>query len=286
MSRLVISMSGLLFGLLLWPALAHAESADELLSRARAAWKNGKEREAVVLAGKAIDLEPKNSRLWFFRGTLHEAQNQHREAVADFTRAITLDPKEAEAYHHRGCEQFKLGQVAESVRDFDAYIERKPERKASHWQRGISYYYVGRYKDGQDQFEGYQTFDSNDVENAVWRYLCMAKVVGRDKARAALLKIGEDKRVPMKEVYELFRGKLKPADVLAAAEAGKASSEQRNAQRFYAHLYLGLWYDSENDQARALEHLGKAADEHRIGHYMWDVARVHRDLLRKTGQTK
>jgi len=24
-----------------------------------------------------------------------------------------------------------------------------------------------------------------------------------------------------------------------------------------------------------------AAVEHRIGHYMWDVARVHRDLLNK-----
>ena len=36
----------------------------------------------------------------------------------------------------------------------------------------------------------------------------------------------------------------------------------------------------EGDAARALAHLNKATDDCRINHYMWDVARVHRDLLK------
>src|SRR5262249_17849708 len=96
-----------------------------------------------------------------------------------------------------------------------------------------------------------------------------------------LLKIGRDRRVPMMEVYSLFGGKIKPADVLAAVEAGDVPAEQRNAQRFYAHLYLGLYAEATGDRKQAVEHLTIAADKRRIGHYMWDVARVHRDLLKK-----
>jgi lipoprotein NlpI len=113
----------------------------------------------------------------------------------------------------------------------------------------------------------------------------MAPVVGVEKARAAMLKIGKDRRVPMTEVYDLFRGRLKPADVLTAAEAGKPSPAQLNQRLFYAHLYLGLYYESLKEDKKALEHL-TAATEHRIGHYMWDVARVHRDLLRKGKESR
>ena len=37
-----------------------------------------------------------------------------------------------------------------------------------------------------------------------------------------MLKIGPDKRVPMRQVYDLYIGKLKPEDVFAAGEGGQA----------------------------------------------------------------
>ena len=210
-------------------------------------------------------------------------EGQYKKAIELLDKAIAKDPKAAAAYQLRGLTHFKLGNIAGSIADFDKFIDLEPARKAGHWQRGISYYYAGRYDDGMRQFEGYQTVDSNDVENAVWRYLCMARKDGVKKARADMLKIGKDARVPMKEIYELFSGRLKPADVLEAAKAGKPDKEQLNSRLFYAHLYLGLYYETEGDAKKALEHLAIAAD-HRIGHYMWDVARVHRDLLRKAAK--
>jgi lipoprotein NlpI len=211
------------------------------------------------------------------------AGDQHEKSLADFSRLIDLDPDVAENYNSRGAVYFKLGRFAESVKDFDKYIALKPDRKARHWQRGISYYYAGRYEDGRKQFEGYQTFDSNDVENAVWRFMCMAKSDGIAKARQDMLKIGDDKRVPMRQVYDLFAGKLKPADVFAAA---RATTDKAHEQLFYAHLYVGIHYDLDGDRKQAFSHLNKATEEYRIGHYMWDVARVHRDLLKKELEKK
>ncbi len=202
-------------------------------------------------------------------------------AIEKLNRLIDLNPKDAMAYFLRGSTEFKRGNIKASIADFDKQIELMPSAKVSHWQRGISYYYAGRWDDGIAQFEGYQSYDSNDVENAVWRFMCMARRDGIAKARKEILKIGDDKRVPMRQVYDLYAGKLKPNDVLAAAQAGNPNDERLNSQLFYAHLYVGIYFELEGDKKAALVHLQKAADEHRIGHYMWDVARVHRDLLGK-----
>jgi lipoprotein NlpI len=254
------------------------ESGDDLLKAAVGAFNKGQTKEALALADKAVALDLKKPRPYLIRGQLRDAAGQYREAVKDFTRAVELDPLLADAHDLLGSSLFKLGEFAKSLAAFDRFLTLKPEERAGHWRRGITCYYAKRYDEGRKQFEAYEEKDTNDVENAVWRYLCMVPLVGVEKARAAMLKIGKDKRVPMMEVYDLFRGKLKPADVLKAAEAGEPPAEQLNRRRFYAHLYLGLYYESLGDARRALRHLATAA-EHRIGHYMWDVARVARNTL-------
>jgi lipoprotein NlpI len=259
-------------------AATGGDTVDDLLKAAAQALSSGKADEALALADKAIARDPKAARAYLARAKIHDTLGRHAAAVADYTKVITLEPKAAEAYDRRGSAYFKLGQIAKSIEAFDRFLELRPAEKAGHWRRGISLYYAGRYEEGQKQFEGYEAVDTNDVENAVWRYLCMARRVGTAKARAAVLKIGKDRRVPMIEIYALFSGRAQPADVLAAAQAGKPAPAQLNQQLFYAYLYLGLYYESQGDPARAREHLTQAV-EHRISHYMWDVARVHRDRL-------
>jgi lipoprotein NlpI len=257
------------------------DTADDLLQKAKAAWEKKQPDEAIKLAGKAIELDPTNTGAYLLRGMLYEALDKHAEAIADFDRTLKLDPKAADAFEYRGSERFKLGKIAESIADFDEYLKLKPREGPKHWKRGISYYYAGRFEDGQKQFEAYQDVDGADVENVVWRYLCMARVIGVEKARAGLLKVGEDKRVPLMRVYDLFAGKAKPEDVLAAVEDGKPSKEEKNMRLFYAHLYVGLYYEAAGDKKKSLEHMRKAVEDHPAHGYMGDVARVHFELRSK-----
>jgi lipoprotein NlpI len=260
--------------------LAAGEEPSRLLEDAARAFRAGKHEEALALAGKAIAVEPKNRAALSFRAGVFESLEKFKDADADLTRAIELAPEEPEAIQRRGCVRFKRGQIEASIRDFDRVIELRPERKVSHWQRGISYYYAGRFDEGRKQFEGYQDYDSSDVENAIWRFMCMARKDGIEAARRAILKIGDDRRVPMRQVYDLYAGKLQPADVLAAARAEKPAASQLNRQLFYAHLYVGIYHDLLGERKQALDHLQQAV-EHRVDHYMWDVARIRRDLLRR-----
>jgi hypothetical protein len=84
----------------------------------------------------------------------------------------------------------------------------------------------------------------------------------------------------MMQVYELFKGTLKPADVLSAANAGELTDEQRKPMLFYAHLYLGLYADLLGEK-KAAEHLALAAGKYRYHEYMAEAARVHLEVLKK-----
>lgn len=242
---------------------------------------------AIVLllaaAGAALagDDAPTTAGGWLTVAQRHYGRRQFDDAQKAVDRCLALEKDNAPALHLRGCVHFMRGKFKESVADFDRFIKLRPAEANGHWQRGISLYYAGQYAEGMKQFNAYENVDTNDVENAIWHFLCAARKEGVAKARKGILKIGKDRRVPMMRVYDLFKGAAKPADVLADARAGEVSEELRGRQLFYAHLYLGLYYDVTGDGKKAREHMALAGGKYRINHYMGDVARVHHELLAK-----
>lgn len=175
----------------------------------------------------------------------------------------------------RAVADFEAGRISESAAGFDALVKLQPSLAPELWQRGITLYYAGRYADCRAQFELHRTVNPADVENAAWHYLCVAREQSAAKAKAALLPVGPDARVPMRQVYEMFRGALTPAQVLEAA------GTQPSAQ-FYAQLYVGLYFEAQGDARRALEHITAAAADRYAdaGGYMHTVAKVHLGMLR------
>ena len=176
----------------------------------------------------------------------------------------------------RAIADFQGGRLAESAAGFDTLARLVPDYAPQLWQRGIALYYAGRYEDCRAQFESHRTVNPNDVENAAWHFLCVARAESIEKARMALLPVGPDSRVPMAQIYQMFRGTLTPEAVLAAAGA-------RPESQFYAHLYLGLYFEALGVQNRAREHIvAAAADRYAaVGGYMHTVARVHLGILQR-----
>jgi lipoprotein NlpI len=206
-------------------------------------------------------------------------RGEHERAIARLSEAIKAKPMTALIWYLRGRENFRAGKISESVADFDKYVELQPEVANQQWERGIAYYYAGEFTKGAKQFEDYQKFHDQDVENSVWRYLCVARSSGVEKARQTLLPITRDPRVPMMQIYGLYQGKLKPEDVLAAANANPPNRELHNQRLFYAHLYIGLWFEAAGNRDGAKKHILEA-EVHKIAHYVWDVAHVHAQILR------
>ena len=253
---------------------------SELAKQVIAAYEKGDVKQSLALATKFIEAAPKNPQSWSLRGRIHSAQRQHELAAADLAEIPKLTPQSASAWQQSGVEYFRAGKIKESITAFDKFLELVPDQKPQHWQRGISLYYAGRFKDGKEQFEIHQTVNSNDVENAVWHFLCAARADGIEKARKGLIPIEGDSRVPMAQVHQLFAGKAKPEDVLAAAKA--APAEGRSGEPlFYANLYLGIYFEAIGDAKQARDYIFKAAERANQNGYMGDVARIHAEILRK-----
>lgn len=165
---------------------------------------------------------------------------------------------------------FFAGNIAAAVAGFDRVVELDPESMPYLWQRGIALYYAERWTDCREQFEAHRTVNPNDVENPVWHFLCVARQESPERARELILPVGPDARSPMDEVYSMFLGRTEPEQVLAAA--GESVSA-----RFYAELYVGLYYEALGEPERALRHIRAAAASRyaRPGSYMHRVAQVH-----------
>jgi lipoprotein NlpI len=183
--------------------------------------------------------------------------------------AVLAHPQDVREIFEQAMADFHDGRIAESVKGFDEVARLAPKQAPQLWQRGIALYYARRFKDCRAQFESHRTVNPSDVENAAWHFLCVARQESPEKAKAALLPVGPDRRVPMTEIYRMFRGELTPQQVITAA------GDDAEAQ-FYAHLYAGIYYEALGNKSAALDQFRTAAeDRYAMGGYMHSVARVH-----------
>lgn len=184
-----------------------------------------------------------------------------------------LTAQSPQSFFDRAVRDFGDGRIDEAVKGFDRVAALVPDAAPQFWQRGIALYYAGRFDDCRDQFVAHRRVNPNDVENAAWHFLCVARAKTPEDAREGLLPVGPDQRAPMVEVYEMLRGALTPEEVLAAAG-------QRTLAQFFAHLYIGLYFEAAGNDLGALEHIRlAAAEQYRSGGYMHMVARVHLGII-------
>jgi len=236
--------------------------------------------EAESKVRSAITNKPAEFRVHALLGELLELKDDKAGALKAYTRALDMAPDQADRlFQKRGELHFKLGLPKESADDFTQLILRNPREGPNHWQRGISFYYADQFTFGRRQFESHQTVNPNDVENAVWHFLCVAREQNIQSARTNLIPISGDSRVPMAQIHRLFAGVATEKDVVAAAAAELAGPRRESAE-FYAALYLGLYHEVINQPKESLGWMEKAVKLAEIGGYMGDVARVHL-MLRK-----
>ena len=192
-------------------------------------------------------------------GGLDRARTAYSAVIADF-------PDDPRGYLRRAWVRLRLLDATGAVGDYDRVAHLAPEYEPHLWQRGIAHYYAGQFEACTAQFEMHRTVNPDDVENAVWHFLCAARRSDIAGARAGLLPVGHDRRAPMPQIYEMFAGRMSPSEVhdVVSSDAG----------RFYADLYVGLYLEAIGDPDGARGHLQAAAGAD-TGGAMRDVARIH-----------
>lgn len=152
---------------------------------------------------------------------------------------------------------YACGEMKEAAKVYDQILESVPNLKPQLWQRGLALYYSERFKDAVDQFDSHQTYNSQDVENAVWHLLCKAKLSSIEEARKSMIQIKRDTRVPMKQVFDMFSGTGSPEEVLKAAGYNEEKTK-RDSSIYHGLLYVGLFHEMNGDAKASSEAMVKA----------------------------
>jgi lipoprotein NlpI len=205
-----------------------------------------------------------------------------RDAVAALAAAESLVQKHSTvpaAWRLAGDIYLRAGDYKKAIEQFKRYIERYPEEEAELWQHGIALAFDGQYEAGRKLFELHRTVNPNDVENALWHFYCVAKSSDAEKAKAGLLPAPGDRRAPMEELLQLYRGQTDEAAVRAAIAQYPLGTRSHDSASFYGELYLAMHADALGDRKRALELAEKAAAAKAVN-YMTDVGRIYYFSLR------
>jgi len=214
-----------------------------------------------------------------------QLQTQLQALRTRLDQEIADQPDNLQLYSQRGDVHFFLADFGKALADYDKMVELKPEVLALHWRRGLAQYYVGQYEESARQFERYFEQDKSDRENGIWRFYAQARQFGLEEARKRLLPYEQPDRAPLPAIYDLCAGKITAAELEAQLTGDDLSPTEAAKREFYGHLYLGLDYAIKNQPDQARPHLDKAvasdwAKTSGYGpNYMWQIARLQRDLL-------
>jgi len=268
--------------LLAYGCRAGAQEDGRLLQDAIASLRSGDAASAAELAGAQIEAsaEPNPTAFWI-RAQARTHLEDYAGAAQDYERLAGMEPDSARISFDLGAARFRSGDVAGSVAAFERVAALEAHSRAQLWQLGISQYYARDFAGCAALFELHRTVNPQDVENSVWHFLCVAATRGFDAARTGLIPIDRDGRVPMMEVFALFGGSGSVQEVLDAADIAVRAGGGKGPE-FYAHLYLGLYYEAAGDAAKSRVHITRAVQLKQSGNYMWQVARVHQTLRERS----
>ncbi len=171
----------------------------------------------------------------------------------------------------RAVEDFRAGRIEQSLAGFDRVALLSPAEAPYLWQRGIAQYYAGKFRECRDMFVSHRTVNPDDVENAAWHFLCVARAESPEAARKQLLPVGPDARAADARGLSDVPGAHDPG----AGHEGGGLGSLGAVLRAALHRLVSRSDRRSRAPAARRSRLPPKIASRGVGGYMHDVARVH-----------
>ena len=218
-------------------------------NRGNAYYVKGDNDKAIADYSEAIRLNPKDAAVFSHRGSAYLAKGQHDRAIADYSQAIQLDPKDATAFNNRGNAYYANGEHERAIADYNQVIQIDPKNARSYLNRGLANLYLGASAKAQADLNQASALDPNDVYVALW--LDIANKRSKSASRLAKATTQSDLSKWPGPIIRFYLGKMKPADLLAAAESPDLATKK--AQICEANFYSGELALQQRNKDHAIE---------------------------------
>ena len=99
---------------------------------------------AIPRAKLAVQLEPKNDKVWFLLSELHVQRKDFPEAIASLTQAQKLNPNNPDILFALGSANFQQKNYQLSVKYYQSGLKLRPNDAEGLFNLGNAYYMLGR----------------------------------------------------------------------------------------------------------------------------------------------
>ncbi len=110
-------------------------------------------QSAIDMFDRALEINPRDNALYFYRGYSYLRLNRYDQAVADLEKATNLDQTNADAYSSLAVAYLELKDFEEVIRTATKAIMLNPNDAASYFNRGIAYNFTNQYDKAYSDFD-------------------------------------------------------------------------------------------------------------------------------------
>jgi lipoprotein NlpI len=230
---------------------AQAASYDDF-SRGVAANNRGDSDLAIAALTSALNAGDLNSSLiptaYLDRGVAHLRKGECKDAVGDLSTAIKLKPDSIDAYSWRAAAHACAGEKDEASADLDILIAKQPGANA-YRARGKLHWFDGDFAAAAADFQQAAALSPASPYIVLWLEMSRLRTGTFDPAKAKHdIRSLDSDNWPM-PVFDLYSGKTKTDDVMAAALNGDSATPV--GRQCEARFYIAEWWIANHNPGTA-----------------------------------
>jgi tetratricopeptide (TPR) repeat protein len=131
---------------------------------------------AIDSFDKALEANPMDKILYFYRGYSYLRLKEYDKAVADLEKATILDQTNADAFSSLAAAYLELKEYDDVIRTATKAIILNPKDAASYFNRGIAYNFEHRYDKAYNDFNEVVSLEPTNEDAITNRNLLLKKI--------------------------------------------------------------------------------------------------------------
>jgi hypothetical protein len=124
--------------------------------------------DELVSYDKALEINPKNSDAWYFRGNTLGQLKRYEEAIQSYDKALEINPKNSDAWYFRGNTLGQLKCYEEAIQSYDKALEINPKNSDAWYFRGNALGQLKRYEEAIQSYD--KALEINPKNSDAWYF--------------------------------------------------------------------------------------------------------------------
>ena len=158
------------------------ERAEYYTNLSMAYYRNGRNKEALTVAKKAIKIQPKYAAAHSMAGAAYGALGKEKECLQEYRISLNIAPKQPDVLSNFGSELLRFGHYKEAMTYLKDAIRLVPDLYVAHRNLGYIYQRLGKYEESRDSFAKAVELMPKDLPARMEYGLALLRLGQRDKA--------------------------------------------------------------------------------------------------------